>query len=173
MKGTRFNAGQIYVALSRVKSLTGLHIVNFNAKAIRKSDLVDDEMTRLRDRLLQTIPPLQCLPCASHVTIALLNVRSIVAKLPDIQADTELMSANVLCFCETWLSPAQPSPVVSTDHDVVLRCDRSMNDHKGGAMVCVPNTMEPSSTVTFVQTSVESIVTCLCVAGKRLQVALV
>ena len=54
MKGTQFNAGQIYVALSRVKSLSGLHIVNFNAKAIRKSDLVDDEMTRLRDKLLQT-----------------------------------------------------------------------------------------------------------------------
>ena len=75
MKGTRFNAGQIYVALSRVKSLSGLHIVNFNPKAIRKSDLVDNEMTRLRNRLLQTIPPLQCLPCTSHVTIALLNVR--------------------------------------------------------------------------------------------------
>ena len=54
MKGTHFNAGQIYVAVSRVKSLSGLHIVNFNAKAIRKSDLVDDEMTRLRDRLLQS-----------------------------------------------------------------------------------------------------------------------
>ena len=103
MKGTGFNAGQIYVALSRVKSFSGLHIVNFNAKAIKKSDLVENEMTRLRDRLLQTIPPLQCLPCTSHVTIALLNVRSILAKLPDIKADTELGSAGVLCFCETWL----------------------------------------------------------------------
>ena len=130
-------------------------------------------MTRLRDRLLQTIPPLQCLPCTSHVTIALLNVRSIVAKLPDIQADTELMSANVLCFCETWLSPAQPSPFVSTDHDVVLRCDRSMNDHKGGAMICVSNTMQPNGTMTFVLNGIESIVTCLCIADKRLQVAVV
>ena len=173
MQGTRFNAGQIYVALSRVKSLSGLYIVNFNAKAIRKSHLVDDEMTRLRDRLLQTIPPLQCLPCASHVTIAFLNVRSIVAKLPDIQADTDLMSADVLCFCETWLSPAQPSPVVSTDHDVVLRCDRSMNDHKGGAMICVSNTMQSSNTVKFVFNGIESLVTCLHIADERLQVAVV
>ena len=153
-------------------SLSGLHVVNFNAQAIRKSDLVDDEMTRLRDKLLQTVPPLQCLPCTSHVTIALLNVRSIVAKLPDIEADTELRSASVLCFCETWLSPAQPSPVVSTDHDV-LRCDRPINDHKGGAMISVPNTMQPSSTVTFVCNGIESVVTCLCVADKRLQVAVV
>ena len=173
MKGNRFNAGQIYVALSRVKSLSGLYIVNFNAKAIRKSDLVDDEMTRLRDRLLQTIPPIQCLPCTSHVTIALLNVRSLVAKLPDIQADTDLMSTNVLCFCETWLSPAQPSPVVSTDHDVVLRCDRSMNDHKGGAMICVSNTMQSSNTVKFVFNGIEILVTCLHIADERLQVAVV
>ena len=64
------------------------------------------------------------------------------------------------------------SPVVSTDH-VVLRCDRPINDHKGGAMISVTNTMQPSSTVTFVCNGIESLVTCLCVADKRLQVAVV
>ena len=68
----------------------GLHIVNFNAKAIKKSTLVDDEMLRLRGKLLQTVPPMQCMPCESHVTVVLLNVRSVVAKLVDIQADQEL-----------------------------------------------------------------------------------
>ena len=172
MKGTRFNAGQIYVALSRVKSLSGLHIVNFNPKAIRKSDLVDDEMTRLRDRLLQTIPPFQCLPCTSHVTIALLNVRSIVAKLPDIEADNQLRSASVLCFCETWLSPAQPSPVVKKE-DTVLRCDRLFNNQKGGVMMSVANFMQPSSTNTFASVGIECVVTVLCINGRRLQVAVV
>ena len=170
MKGTRFNAGQIYVALSRVKSLSGLHIVNFNAKAIKKSDLVENEMTRLRDRLLQTIPPLQCLPCTRHFTIALLNVRSILAKLPDIKADTELGSADVLCFCETWLSSTQPLPVIKAGH-IVLRCDKT--NHSGGAMMSVPCTMQPSDPVLFALDGIQCLLTKLHLNGKTLQLALI
>ena len=44
MKGGRFNAGQAYVAFSRVKTLQGLHILNFSASAIKKSDDVHNEM---------------------------------------------------------------------------------------------------------------------------------
>ena len=84
MRVTRFTAGQIFVALSGVKTLCGLHIVNFNAETIKKSTLVNDEMTRLREKLLQTVPPMQCMPCVSNVTIVLLNVRSVVAKQVDI-----------------------------------------------------------------------------------------
>ena len=90
----------------------------------------------------------------------------------DTQSDQELCSANVLCFCETWLSPAQTTPVVNTDH-VVLRCDRALNDHKGGTMISVPHTMQPSRPVTFVSNGIECLVTILCISVKRLQVAVI
>ena len=49
MKGNRFNPGQ---AFSRVKTLQGLHILNFNAFAIKKSNDVHNKMVRLNANLL-------------------------------------------------------------------------------------------------------------------------
>jgi hypothetical protein len=105
MKGGHFSPGQAYVAFSRVKTLQGLHIFNFNPKAIKTSTEVQNEMLRLSNHSLKTSPKLQCPSLIDgYVTLALLNVRSIVAKLPDIEQDDCLMYASILCFCETWLT---------------------------------------------------------------------
>ena len=122
MKGGRFSPGQAYVAVSRVKTLTGLQILNFNSKAIKKSIDVENEMVRLNANLLQSVPEASCDP-VSCVTIALLNVRSILSKLPDIRADNSLKSASILCFCETWLNASQTSPILLEDQ-IDIRCDR-------------------------------------------------
>jgi len=61
----------------------------------------------------------------NYISIALLNVRSIVAKLPesDIEHDHSLTSASILCFPETWLTPQLSSPVILGHHQVI-RSDR-------------------------------------------------
>ena len=158
MKGGRFNPGQAYVAFSRVKTLQGLHILNFNASAIKKSDDVEREMIRLKTILLQTVPELK--QHDNHVTIALLNVRSIVAKLPDIAEDNSLRSASILCFCETWLTASQPSPVLQ-GNSIAIRCDRASGDNKGGVMISVPQDMQPSGTCTFTSNGIEAVCTTL------------
>ena len=61
MKGGRFSPGQAYVVFSRVKTLQGLHILNFNPKAIKASSDVKNEMTRLNSKLLPSAPQLQFL----------------------------------------------------------------------------------------------------------------
>ena len=109
MKGGRFNPGQAYVAFSRVKTLQGLNILNFNRLAIKKSNDVHSEMAKLNTKLLQTVHKLKLYD--NRVAIALLNVRSITAKLPDITKDDDLKRSSIICFCETWLTPSDPCPV--------------------------------------------------------------
>ena len=88
--------------------------------------------------LLQTVPKLQCHD--NHVTIALLNVRSITAILPDIACDDGLRCASIIYFCETCLTPSQPSPIVQNGQ-IAIRCDRMSGDNKGGVMISVPEEM--------------------------------
>ena len=92
----------------------------------------------------------------SHLTIALLNVRSIVAKLPDIIADDSLRTTTIQCFCETWLNASQPSPVL-LDDQVDIRCDRITRENKGGVMICVPSQMKPSNMQRFAANGIEAI----------------
>lgn len=174
MKGGRFNPGQAYVAFSRVKTLEGLHILNFNPTAIKVSDKVQEEMLRLNTKLLQPVPELQCLSLPdSYVTIALLNVRCIAAKLPDLEQDSSLKCASILCFCETWLSSNQPSPVVQ-HNQLRLRCDRTLGNHKGGTMISVSQNVQPVNTSIFTTNGIEGVSTTLLLPNAcRLQVALV
>ena len=155
MRGGRFSPGQAYVAFSRVKTLDGLHILNFNSKAIKKNIDVKSEMFRLNSNILQPVSQVTCDP-SSQVTTALLNVRSILAKLPDITADHSLKSTSILCFCETWLNASQPSPVLLHDQ-IDIRCDRLTCEKKGGVLMCVPRYFNPSNVQRFANNGIEAV----------------
>lgn len=147
----RFSPGQAYVAFSRVKKIEGLHILNFNPKAIKASDRVKVEMQRLSENLLPPIPVFTCPD--NHITIALLNVRSIIPKVPDIHHDDihhdeSLKSVATLCFTETWLTHRQASPTLVDDH-TVLRCDRMSGENKGGVMISLHQSIQPAHVTTF------------------------
>ena len=171
MKGGRFSPGQAYVAFSRVKTLVGLHILNFNAKAIKKSIDVTNEMIRLNTKALL---PVQQMMCKSHcVSVALLNVRSIGAKLPDVLDDKTLSGASIQCFCETWLNASQVSPILQPNQ-IDIRCDRVTCENKGGVMICVPSQMHPSDVQRFSVNGMESVYCMLVLPNlTRMQIALV
>ena len=119
------------------------------------------------------MPELKCISLPNHyVTLSLLNVRSIIAKLPDILQDNSLKHASILCFCETWLTPSQQTPIVQ-NNQVAMRCDRASGDNKGGTMISVPQYMQPCHSQRFASNGIEVVVTILSLSNaKSLQLAL-
>ena len=174
MEGSsRFSPGQAYVAFSRVKTLAGLYIIQFNARAIKKSEKVHEEMTRLKDNLLNASVGLKCSNLDStSVTISFLNVRSIIGKLPDIESDTNLTNASILCFCETWLVPTQELPLIREGH-TVLKCDRTVENNHGGVLLSLPQHMSHRNVIRINSNGIEVLVTTLLLSDSySLQLAL-
>ncbi|KAJ8333994.1 hypothetical protein SKAU_G00413130 [Synaphobranchus kaupii] len=136
----RFMPGQAYVALSRVKSLQSLFLLGFNPDAIRVNPAVLQEMERLNTLPVQTenLPETQ-MPITSALTISLLNVRSYMEHLVDLNFDDEFRKSDVFCFVETFLREGQQlhaQDLILPDA-VCFRKDSETTLGRGGGVMAV------------------------------------
>lgn len=99
-----FNPGQMYVAMSRVKSIHGLYFTGqYSASAFTCNSRVSTEYARLRKKENQ-LPPLKDFQLSdASLIISLLNVRSLKLHSIDIVNDNFLECSNILCFTETQI----------------------------------------------------------------------
>ena len=147
-----FDAGQAYVAFSRVKTLEGLFIKNFKPRNIRVNADVVNEMKRLSNQSLQSepVPKVLCLPSNNWMKISHLNVHSYFAKWEDIIKDQAMRQTNILCFTETFLRHHQhleQSYLPTQNESEVFRLDRLQTNSedltKGGIMIICPSSLQP------------------------------
>jgi hypothetical protein len=144
----RFDAGQAYVAFSRVKSLEGLFIKQFNPAKIKTSTLVKDEMFRLLEHnFIQQppLPPFAKLPSQEWLTFGYINIRSYIEHLPDLKKCAYIQYADILCFAETFLTKnisINDSTFVIDPWINVIRKDRTGPLCKGGLMIISSNKCE-------------------------------
>ena len=152
MKKVKFNAGQAYVAFSRVKTLQGLFIKNFKHDNIKVSDSITKEMERLSTQCLpkEPVPKVLNLPSKYWTKIGHLNVHSYLAKLEDIIKDQAVNETDIMCFTETFLQPQQ-----QLDHHhrpmqkecMIFRLDRLQTSSedlaKGGIMIVCSSSLQP------------------------------
>ena len=155
MKGHAFSAGQAYVAFSRVKSLEGLFIKNFNPTSIKVSAPVVAEMERLATNCLPSEPIPQVVSLLKHdwIKIGHLNVRSYMAKQEDVKCDLTMSHVAIMCFTETFLKPHQhvgSDILLNTEDSEVFRLDRvttsSQDLSNGGIMIACATSLLPEST---------------------------
>ena len=94
-----------YVALSRVRSIQNLQILNFNEKALSLDEHVHTEMKRLRDEAMLKLCyiPLNSIDSSSHFKVAFNNCRSLHKHIKDVSNDHNLLSAHIIGIAETRL----------------------------------------------------------------------
>jgi hypothetical protein len=138
----RFMPGQAYVAVSRVKTEQGLHLLGFDATAFRVNPSVQTEMARLQQDPIQPIQPLTEFPHDEWLTIRLLNIRSYLEHLQDLKIDPILNSTDVVCFTETFLKEGQ----LLRENEQILpetrcfRADRPLLLGRGGGLMTFAST---------------------------------
>ena len=96
----RVQTHMVYVALSRVTSLSGLHLLDLDSKKITVDKLVVQEMERLRQHSLITTLPED--PSSASNKVICLNTRSLHKHITSVRSHSSLLAADILIMQETW-----------------------------------------------------------------------
>ena len=164
-----FHAGQAYVALSRAKSLQGLHLQSFDALKIKTSEKVQKEMERLKINMsFQQKPEPLALSHANWTKICHINARGLLQHKEDLLTYENLTSCDIICISETWLSSRIPSQLVDIPHFKFIRRDRqdsfkmhncsekcSKCNDKGGVGIYIRNSIQSTVLHYFLEDGVE------------------
>ena len=93
-----------YVALSRLRSISGLHILNMNENKIAVSKKVQEGMTRLRqEATLNSHIPFLYKDTSGSFKLLFQNVRSLHLHVADVASDYNVKAADINMFVETAL----------------------------------------------------------------------
>ena len=110
-----FSAGQGYVALSRVTSLSGLYIETHDFDRFIGNIYADRDVGEAMENMAKWEFDTLLTASASENDVILLNVRSLQKNFDHLKADTRLTSARAICLTETWLTEDKHFVVQSFD----------------------------------------------------------
>ncbi|XP_042601481.1 uncharacterized protein LOC122140744 [Cyprinus carpio] len=96
-----FAPGQAYVALSRVRSLSGLIIQDFEEKAIYCKDSIKDAIQTMPRFSVRNIPYHKLK--TQTFSVFLMNVQNLTHHLTDLVLHTDYLEPNCIAVTETWL----------------------------------------------------------------------
>lgn len=105
-----------YVALSRVKQLTSVFLLNFDPDCIKVSSPVVEEMNRMRTSSQVNISIPLLYNISEHIfKIIFHNCRSLKKHIDDVRADANMLASNIIAFGETCLKPNDRSGIVNLE----------------------------------------------------------
>ena len=131
-----------YVALSRVKTLEDLYILNLNEAAMDLDEQVREEMQRLQtDAALELCyVPLYKIG-SGKIKIAFNNVRSLHKHFKDIEFEPNVLAAGIIDFAESRLCKRDENVNFALKRFIPIRLDdtenESVNRPHHGLALCI------------------------------------
>lgn len=118
-----------YTALSKVRSLKGLYILNFNETSLMLDEKVNEEMDRLHQfAMLQLCyVPLYTYQPDKYLKVAFNNVRSLNFHFHDVQNEPNIIDADIIGFCETRLCGQDCDTSFKIEGYQLLRNDQNVS----------------------------------------------
>ena len=106
-KQKQFNCGQVYVAMSRVKSLPQLLLLgDIMARGVRVNTRFSNEYERLRSQNFEhNAPNIIYESNSENFVFTLLNIRSLKKHCCDIVLDSKIVKSDIIALTETRLKP--------------------------------------------------------------------
>ncbi|CAJ1060221.1 uncharacterized protein LOC121898666 isoform X1 [Xyrichtys novacula] len=142
-----FSAGQAYVALSRVRTLMGLIIQDFNPKKI----YCRPEIAQATSRMASFLEPITWQGRVEDtLTVFLMNVQGLRRHVSDLAQHTQHLQPECIAVTETWLHPGCSSETLKIANYSLHSCPRALaydgqtapfaslqaKEHGGVAMYC-------------------------------------
>ena len=154
-----FNYGQMYVALSRVTSLNGLHLIgDYKSSAIRSDPRATAEYELLRkDYPIEPIEDCNVIS-PNSLTISLLNTRSLRKHAIDIACDSVLLESDLICLTETQIEVDSDISEISNILNEFTIIHNENTDKYCSLASCYKNTIQvvhnglPSATLLTIST---------------------
>ncbi|XP_038132696.1 uncharacterized protein LOC119777756 isoform X2 [Cyprinodon tularosa] len=126
-----FEPGMAYVALSRVTSLSGLYLLDFDEKKIYANPEVTAALHTMRQANVEDVMPLlqvrdtACRP--DTLTLIHHNTEGLPSHISDIKSHHELYLADVLCLTETRLQGSFVSDSLQLDGYTLFKRNRHVS----------------------------------------------
>ena len=118
-----------YVALSRVRKLENLYILNLNEAAMAVDEQVKIEMQRLKTEALLELCYVPLYKVDPHkIKVAFNNARSLHKHFKDIEFEPNVLSADVIGFAESRLCTRDDNSYFALKNFKLLRMDETGHD---------------------------------------------
>ncbi|XP_074542437.1 uncharacterized protein LOC141802702 isoform X2 [Halichoeres trimaculatus] len=147
-----FEPGMAYVALSRVTSLSGLHILDMDEEKIYANPEINVALAAMTEASLEHVMPLlhatKGLNRGVTLTVVHHNTEGLPCHIADIKSHHELYLADVLCLTETHLKGSFVSETLHLDGYNMFKRNRNVsytnypdmaNKNGGGVAIYVKN----------------------------------